>query len=67
MKSLKPLRVSKKLSDDDVLDILKKYHEGTSTQASLADKYGISKIYVQALCHGKARRQVFTKFVNSAS
>lgn len=47
------------LTRDDVLAVVRGYHDDGETQPALAEKHGISRGYVHKLVHGQAWPDVY--------
>jgi len=60
-------RTTEKISDDDVLDMLKKYHKLNIPQTELCSQYNLSPAQVSRIVNGTRRREIYDKFFAQAA
>jgi len=58
---MRPKRTFIRLTREQVLAIVRGYHEDGETQPALAEKHGISRGYVYQLVHGQSWPDVYAE------
>lgn len=56
---MRPKQTHRRFTREHVLDIVRSYHWGGETQASLAERYGTHAGYISRLVNGQSRRDVY--------
>jgi hypothetical protein len=60
-------RTTEKISDEDVIDILTKYHKLNIPQTEICNQYNLSPAQVSRIVNGARRRQVYNSFFDKAA